>query len=303
MPRLATPGRPLIVDIKRHSLEDGPGIRTIVFFKGCPLKCAFCHNPETQSPEAEIAFYPEQCIHCGLCEKACENRAIRFEDPGTRIDRKRCLRCGACAEICPARALRVVGTGYSVPELVEILLADLPFYESSGGGVTLSGGECTLFPDYLEELLKALKSKNLHVAIETSGYFHYDTFRSQILPHVDLIFADIKLGDPEAHKHFTGKSNRLILSNAKRLIENGKAPVKFRVPLIPNVTATAWNLIQIAAFLKTMKIKKASLLPYNPLGLEKWERIGKPAPDLPQTFMPDMEIWELKARLEAELNG
>ncbi len=283
---------PLIVDVKRHSLEDGPGIRSVVFFKGCPLSCTFCHNPETQDPLVEIAFYSEYCIDCGLCETVCENNAIRA-DRANRIERRLCLLCGACAEICPSTALQMVGRFYTVEDLVALILRDRAFYSHSGGGVTLSGGECTLYPDYVEALLKALKSAGIHVMIETSGYFDYETVQRKILPYVDLLYLDIKFADPKMHKHYTAKDNRLILTNIERLLQNGKCPAVLRIPLIPGVTATCRNLIDIADFLKKFNVAEAVLLPYNPLGLEKWRRIGKSKPDLPQQLMSDDETEEL----------
>ena len=141
--------RPLVVDIKRHSLEDGPGIRTVVFFKGCPLNCIFCQSPETVDPEVEIAFSQRECIRCGSCAEICPEDAIDFELP-ERIRRDRCLRCGKCAHVCPGKGLRKIGSYYSVDTLAEILLRDHRYYYYSGGGITLSGGECTLYPDYLE---------------------------------------------------------------------------------------------------------------------------------------------------------
>ncbi len=147
---------PLIVDVKKNSREDGPGIRSVVFFKGCPLRCVFCQNIEAQEPGAEIAFSAKECINCALCEDACPQEAVDLEFPG-RIHRDKCTRCGKCADACPGRGLRVVGSYYSVEGLTEILLRDESFYRHSGGGVTLSGGECTLYPDYVELLLRGLK--------------------------------------------------------------------------------------------------------------------------------------------------
>lgn len=291
---------PLIVDVKRHSLEDGPGIRSVVFFKGCPLSCSFCHNPEAQDPLVEIAFYPEYCIDCGLCETVCENNAIRA-DRANRIVRKHCLLCGACAEICPSTALQMVGRFYAVEDLVALILRDRAFYRHSGGGVTLSGGECTLYPDYVETLLKALKSAGIHVVIETSGYFDYETVQRKVLPYVDLLYLDIKFADSKMHKHYTAKDNRLILTNIERLLQNGKFPAVLRIPLIPGVTATCRNLFDIADFLIEVNVAEAVLLPYNPLGLEKWTRIGKSKPDLPQRLMSEDEIEELNRLFSSRL--
>ncbi len=280
---------PLIVDIKRGSLEDGPGIRSVVFFKGCPLRCIFCHSPETQDPKAEIGFFPRECIHCGRCAHACPQGAIDLEFPG-RIHRERCIRCGTCASLCPGKGLRLIGSYYPTETLCEILLRDLPFYRHSGGGVTLSGGECTVHPDYLERLLKLLKANGIHVTLETSGYFDYRAFRKKILPYVDLIYYDIKIADPQAHRRYIGKSNRKILANLHLLLQEKGVEVHPRVPLVPGVTATEENLSGILDVLCEIGARDVSLLPYNPLGIEIATSLGRPKPPLPEGFMkPDEE--------------
>lgn len=297
---------PLIVDIKRHSLEDGPGIRSVVFFKGCPLRCVFCHSPETQVPEAEIAFSPGECIHCGSCVDTCPERAINLELPG-RILRDRCDRCGKCAEVCPGKGLRLIGSSYSIEELTEILLRDLPFYRHSGGGVTVSGGECTLYPDYLESLLKALKTNGIHIVLETSGHFDYRTFKSKILPYVDLIYYDIKIADPEAHRRFLGKTNRIIIDNLYSLLPERDVEVHPRIPLIPGITATMENLSAIVELVCDAGAEDISLLPYNPMGLAMAENLGRPIPSLPKTFMKPREeqrIYDMfKTILEKKRNA
>lgn len=280
---------PLIVDIKRHSLEDGPGIRSVVFFKGCSLRCIFCHSPETQNRRVEIAFSPRECIHCGSCRDACPQGAIDLEFPG-RIQREKCISCGTCAGVCPGKGLRLIGSYYSVETLTEILLRDLPFYRHSGGGVTLSGGECTIYPDYLERLLKRLKAKGIHVTLETSGYFDYRAFREKILPYVDLIYYDIKMANPRAHKSYVGRSNRKILTNLRLLLGEKGVEVHPRVPLVPGITATRENLSANIDLLCDAGAKDVSLLPYNPMGIEMAVSLGRPRPPLPEGFMkPDEE--------------
>ncbi|MFQ6078820.1 MAG: glycyl-radical enzyme activating protein, partial [Thermodesulfobacteriota bacterium] len=274
---------PLIVDIKRHSLEDGPGIRSVVFFKGCPLRCIFCHSPETQNRRVEIAFSPRECIHCGSCRDACPQGAIDLEFPG-RIQREKCISCGTCAGVCPGKGLRLIGSYYSVETLTEILLRDLPFYRHSGGGVTLSGGECTIYPDYLERLLKRLKAKGIHVTLETSGYFDYRAFREKILPYVDLIYYDIKMANPRAHKSYVGRSNRKILTNLRLLLGEKGVEVHPRVPLVPGITATRENLSANIDLLCDAGAKDVSLLPYNPMGIEMAVSLGRPRPPLPEGF-------------------
>lgn len=279
---------PLIVEIKRHSLEDGPGIRSVVFFKGCPLRCLFCHNPEAQEPGLEILFSPTECISCGACAEACPMGAASL-GLTERIDRERCRRCGRCVQACPGRGLRQVGTFYPVEELAELLLRDRAFYRHSGGGITLSGGECSLYPGYVEPLLRLLKPAGVHVVLETSGFFSYETFRRRVLPLVDLIYYDLKIADPEAHARYTGRSNRRILENFRRLVQEGRVEVLPRIPLVPGVTATPENLAAIAALLRQEGIREAALLPYNPLGMEKLQTLGRPRPPLSEHFMPPEE--------------
>lgn len=280
---------PLILDIKRGSLEDGPGIRSVVFFKGCPLQCIFCHNPEAQDPGVEIAFSETACIHCGKCAEACPEGVIDLRLPG-RIRRDDCTRCGACAVACPGNGLRIIGKYYSVESLIEILLRDLPFYMHSGGGVTLSGGECTLYPEYLNALVQALKENGIHIVLETSGFFDYPTFSKDILPFLDLIYYDIKIADPEAHVRHTGKSNQKIIENLKQLLRQEGVAVHPRIPLVPGITATRENLKAIIDILRESGAGDVSLLPYNPMGLEMSVKIGKKKPCLPERFMkPDEE--------------
>jgi len=296
---------PLIVEIKRHSLHDGPGIRSVVFFKGCPLRCTFCHSPETQDAKVDIVFSASECLRCGKCAEACPQNAIDLSSP-ERINRDQCIRCGRCAGVCPGKGLRRIGQFYPVDCLVEILLRDLPFYRHSGGGITLSGGECTLYPKYLESLLKELKAKQVHIALETCGYFNFEIFEQKILPHVDLIYYDVKIADPETHRMYTGKTNQKILENLHRLVLEKPVAVQPRIPLVPGITATRSNLSAIVDLLGEAGADNVSLLPYNPVGIEMAASLGRPRPDLPERFMtPDEEkeihsmfrmILEAKAR-------
>ena len=283
---------PLIVNIKRHSLEDGPGIRSVVFFKGCPLRCVFCHSPETQSPGAEIAFSARECIQCGECVGVCPEGAVDPDITG-RIHRDKCNLCGKCVSVCPGKGLRLIGTYYSTDELTEILLRDSSFYCHSGGGVTISGGECTLYPSYLESLLKSLKAKGIHIVLETSGHFHYQSFSKQILPHIDLVFYDIKIADPEVHKKHLGKTNRVIIDNLYRLLQERRVEVHPRIPIVPGITATRENLSDIVDLLCDAGAESVSLLPYNPMGLAMHESLGRSIPPLPMTFMRHNEEREV----------
>ncbi len=284
---------PLIVAIKRHSLEDGPGIRSVVFFKGCPLRCVFCHNPETQESQPEIAFTPGECIHCGECANVCPAKAISLESQ-ERIDRKLCNRCAKCVEVCPGKGLRLVGKSYQIQELGDLLLRDRAFYTYSGGGLTLSGGECTLYSEYIAALLEFLKPFGLHVVLETSGFFNYEKFKTKILPYIDMVYFDLKIANSYDHVRFTGRSNRGILRNLKQLGREKRVKVIPRIPLVPNITATKKNLAGIARILRETGFEDAVLMPYNPMGIGKLGIIGKPERYPEKRFMSREEEKTLK---------
>jgi pyruvate formate lyase activating enzyme len=250
----------LIFDIQRYSLDDGPGIRTTVFLKGCPLRCAWCQNPESISPEPEIGFRGERCMDCRLCLEACPKGAIVFEGE-RRIDKNRCDACGDCTGVCPTRALFAVGRRYGVKELLEEVQRDAAFYKESGGGVTLSGGEPMLQFEFTLEFLKACKEAGLDTAIETNGLATREDFLA-LLPYLDHIFFDLKIIDPAEHRRLAGVDNAQILDNARFLIE-ADAPVCFRLPAVPQMTANAENVRAIADFLSKLGMKEIELCPYH----------------------------------------
>jgi len=283
----------LIFDVKRNALHDGPGIRTTIFLKGCPLRCVWCHNPESVDPGLEIGFYPSDCIQCGDCVEACPTGAAQMELPG-RIDRVLCNRCGTCAEVCPGHGLRKIGRFYEIDELLDIVLRDRVYYQTSNGGVTLSGGEPVLFIDYAARLLRELKSSGIHTAIETCGFFEYSQFKTKMLGWLDLILFDVKLADAELHLKYTGKRNEVILENLARLVQERPNDVIPRIPLIPGITTDPENLQQIADILKEMGIRRLCLLPYNPLGFSKRKTIGKPMVNMPEHTLTKEEIAKLE---------
>ncbi|MDA3896471.1 MAG: glycyl-radical enzyme activating protein [Desulfobacteraceae bacterium] len=267
---------PLILDLKGNSLDDGPGIRTVVFFKGCPLSCVWCHNPESKKAAPEISFAKSECIGCNTCIETCPENALDRNNPYF-IDRAKCTLCAACVEECPSGALSLVGTTMTVKDIISVVAKDKPFYKNSGGGVTLSGGEPTLYMDFLSNLLKKLKEDGIHTLIETCGFFEFEAFEKKILPYVDTIYYDIKIFDPDRHQQFCGVKNDRILQNFSKLnslsAENSFELLP-RTPLIPDITATEKNLTQIADFLKAQGVRQTRLLAYNPLWHEKNEKIG-----------------------------
>ncbi len=268
--------QPLILHIRRFALDDGPGIRSTVFLKGCPLSCAWCHNPESIAPGGETAFSPARCIDCGECRASCPREAIT-DDPLARIDRARCTGCGGCADICPALALQRMGVHIPADELLALLLRDRHFYDSSGGGVTFSGGEPTLHFAFLRSILRELKGLGIHTAIQTCGLFDGERFVRELLPCIDLIHFDLKLMDSHLHRKYTGRGKRLIRENFKLLTQAAREKIVPRVPLIPGITATPENLRGIASFLCGLGCQSAELLSYNPAGIDKLSALGREA--------------------------
>ncbi len=260
----------LITDIQRFSLTDGPGIRTTVFFKGCNMRCTWCHNPETLSPAQDLMFYPAKCIGCGKCFAACPTGAQRIVDGKHVIDRALCVKCGKCTEVCYAEALVMSGREMTVEEIMREVRQDKAYYEASGGGVTLSGGEVLCHVDFATAIAKACHEEGVAVAIETNLSFPYEHIKP-LLDEVDIIMADLKLFDDEAHKKYTGISNKTTLENLSRITET---PMIVRTPLIPGVTATADNLCAIATILSGKKnLICYQLLNFNPLGASKYRSL------------------------------
>lgn len=272
----------MIFEIKRFAVHDGPGIRTTVFFKGCPLKCLWCHNPEGLSYEPEIAFLERKCVHCGECFCICPLGLHTENENGIHlINRSECTLCQTCVRNCMPQALKFYGTEYSADKIFEIVYADIDFYKQSGGGITCSGGEPLMQPDFLAAFLALCKNAGLNTAVDTSGYAKWSSFE-KILPFTDIFLFDIKHMDTEAHKKMTGVDNGLIHENLQKLAEY-KAAVEIRMPIIPELNDSEKNILQTAAFLKTIKtIKQVRLLPYHALAGSKYSSIGKehnmPAP-------------------------
>lgn len=288
-----TSRKPIIFDIRRGSMDDGPGIRSTVFFKGCPLACIWCHNPESISREAEILFTRQRCLgdDCGACGAVCRGgrgEAGRAVGPGVAA----CCACGECAAVCPGGARRETGRSYPLDELCAILLKDLIYYRTSRGGVTLSGGEPTLHHDYVVQLLWRMKKEEIHTALQTCGQFPIEPFCREILPLLDMVYFDLKLIDPYLHHRYTGCHNGTILADLCALAIRAPERLTVRVPLVPGITTTEENLTTTARLLTELGIDSWELLPYNPGGIAKRKRLAMEVPaDVPESFMaPDEEL-------------
>jgi len=286
------------LEIKGNSLDDGPGIRTVVFFKGCPLSCVWCHNPESKSRELEISFDVKACIACDTCLDICTKEAFS-RDNAYYINREKCDLCFDCTEPCPSEALSIVGKEMSIDEVMEQVLKDKPFFRTSGGGVTLSGGEPLMDMKYVSKLMRRLKEEQIHCLIETCGLFNFKSFEDQVLPYVQTIYMDIKLIDTEEHKRYCGVSNTVILENFKRLQRLSKErgfELLPRVPLVPDITDSESNLRGIAEFLNENGAGKVRLLSYNPLWHEKCDQIGV---ENPYQNQQSMTQWLTREKVEA----
>ena len=287
---------PLVLEMKGNSLDDGPGIRTAIFFKGCPLSCIWCHNPESKRVEAELSVSLDDCIGCGTCEKTCPVHAATPRQQGI-VDRSRCTLCFACTETCPPKALERVGKEYSIEEIVEKCAKDKPFYDVSGGGVTLTGGEATMFPDWVGELAKALREKDIRVHLETCGFFNYEKIIESLLPYISSIYMDVKIYDSEAHKKYCGVPNEVILGNLERLLADSKEmgfTLLPRTPLIPGITDTDENLTAIADLYSRIGIKETELLAYNPTWYKKTAKLGIGI----DKELEGLDHWQSKDKLE-----
>lgn len=295
----------IIFNIQRYALNDGPGIRTTVFLKGCPLRCRWCQNPESFHLQPEIGFRSERCLNCNACLDVCPRDAII---PGNtyRVDPSRCNGCGACVDVCPSGALFTIGRRYTVPELLFEVQRDAAFYAESGGGVTLSGGEPLLQFDFVLAFLKACKEAGLNTAIETNGFMPKEKY-AELLPFLDHIYFDLKLMTSSEHKQLTGTDNGTILENARWLVESA-APVVFRVPLINGMTTTESNIHGVGKFLQSLQVTTVELCPYQDGWEKKLTWLAAPPLPLNMPTMPAEEIsrvvdmffkWGITAQSEA----
>jgi pyruvate formate lyase activating enzyme len=268
--------RGVIFNIQGYSIHDGPGIRTIIFIKGCPLQCLWCDNPESQHTYVEVEFFEDKCIHCGQCLTVCDYGAINEDllcDPAHKIDRARCKQILQCADICPTQALSRAGEEYTVQALMEQVLKEAPFWRRSGGGITLSGGDPLTQPQFTRAIVQECFHRNIHTAIETTGYAATQTYR-HVIELVDLILFDLKHMDSDAHKRFCGVPNDLILTNLKETVKMDKL-VTIRVPTIPGYNLTPDNITATVQLAQELGIRDIHFLPFHQLGKDKYARLGR----------------------------
>lgn len=262
----------LIFNIQKYSLHDGPGIRTTVFLKGCPLRCGWCHNPESRSPEPEISWSQARCIGCGECWEVCP-RASGQRPESAAIDRQQCIRCGQCVAACVTGSRELVGRQRTVSDVLAEILQDRVFYDESSGGVTLSGGEPLMQPEFAAELLAACRAEGLHTAVDTCGYGRRDDLLT-LATWTDLFLYDLKILDDSRHRQYTGVSNVVILENLQALCERG-AKVWIRVPVIPGFNDDPRDVEATAAWVASLgSVQRVHLIPYHALGTNKAERVG-----------------------------
>lgn len=282
--------------IQSYSTSDGPGIRTTVFMKGCPLSCKWCQNPESKNSYPELMTHDERCIGCGKCVDACRQRAITFDAvSGRRIDRSLCNRCFDCVEVCPADALTRVGEALSVDQILSEIVKDELFINRSGGGVTISGGEPLLQASFTSHLLRACKAYGFHTALDTSGYASWPLFEN-VLEYVDLILFDIKHMDADTHKDGTGICNSTILANLRKIPKHIKRWL--RIPVIPGYNDTPENLDRIVSLSRETAAEKISLLPFNRYGDGKYKNLGLAIPMLEVESLSKEKINRVKMHLE-----
>lgn len=287
----------LICDIKRFAVHDGDGIRTTVFLKGCPLNCVWCHNPESISTKPQTGFYEHKCIGCGECVTVCPQNAHKMESGNHIFDRELCVGCGKCEAVCLGNALKLYGREYTAEELLPLLLEDRDFYDNSGGGVTISGGECLLHADFCAELLKALKKENIHTAVDTCGFISREALDT-VMPYTDIFLYDMKAFDEDIHIKCTGQSNKRILDNLGYLDKKGMK-IEIRIPYVPNYNSEEIN--KIFDFLKSLKnIWKIRVLAYHNYAASKYKALSLEN-TLPKKVPNEAEIELLQRQADALL--
>jgi pyruvate formate lyase activating enzyme len=262
-----------IARIERYMIHDGPGIRTVVFFKGCPLRCVWCSSPQTWKAAKQVIFLKRKCINCGSCVASCPENAIESVEDVKKIDREKCNVCGECVDVCPAAALKFDGCLMSPEDVVNEVMKDEHFYKTSGGGVTLSGGEPLAQPGFAGEILRRCKEKGLHTALETSAYAEWPVLKKMI-DYVDLFLIDIKHMDTEEHLKITGRNNDLILDNILRTAKEKPGSIAIQFPVIPGYNDTDDNIDSLVQFMKEAGIGSIDVIPFHKLGQHEYEELG-----------------------------
>ena len=285
----------MIFDIKPFSIHDGPGIRTTVFFKGCPLHCAWCHNPEGISKEPEVVWHESRCILCLDCVDHCPNQALSYEHGRIVADMSLCKECQHCVDICPTTALENIGWESALEDLLHVVMKDRPFFEESGGGITCSGGEPLLQSDFLYTFFQALKTKHIHTTLDTCGFVPAERLE-KILPVTDLILYDLKVMDPYIHQKVTGVDNAVILQNLQMLSNTGVA-LRIRLPLIPGINDDEENINSMIRFLlQETRFRTIDILPYHPTAEAKYDRLNQEYLLKDSTVMNDREVEAIRQK-------
>lgn len=287
----------LVFNIQKYSIHDGPGIRTTVFLKGCPLRCQWCHNPESRTAGPELSWSESRCVRCGQCWEVCRQAAAVRPD-SAEVDRQRCIRCGMCVAVCPTGARELVGRQRTVQEVMAEILQDRIFYDESGGGVTLSGGEPLMQPEFAHQLLAMCRAEGLHTALDTCGYGRREDVLA-LADVTDLFLYDVKILDDDRHRQYTGVSNAVILENLMALCEV-RANVWIRVPVVPAFNDDVRDVEATAAWVASLgNIRQLYLLPYHALGTNKAERLGLVPPTAPTAGPADDHLEALAERARA----
>lgn len=286
----------IVFNIQKYSVHDGPGIRTTIFLKGCPLECMWCHNPESQKTNIEITQDANKCSLCGECERRCPEGCIDIDNKRFIYDRQLCSKCGVCIDYCIQGARELVGKIYSVNDILREIEKDNIFYETSSGGVTFSGGEAMMQIDFLENVIKACYEKGISVAVDTSGYTSFDNF-NRIIDYVDLFLYDLKIVDDTKHKKYIGKSNKIIIDNLKKLSNKG-ANINIRIPLIDEINTDEKNIMDTIDIIKELNIKNVNLLPYHNIGRDKYKRLDRTYDEERMSKPSDEKLEQIKFLFE-----